>query len=70
MEDITVRSFCEMCVEPSLQMINLYDCDIGDVVWEGFADDVPEEYEDWYISSWDCIISPSATLTLNIIKEF
>lgn len=70
MEDITVRGFCEMCVEPSLQKINLYNCDTGYVVWEGFADDVPEEYEDWYISSWDCIISPSATLTLNIIKEF
>jgi hypothetical protein len=68
--DITVKDFCEMCVEPSLQRINLYNCDTGDNVWEGFADEIPDKYEDWYISSWDCIISPSETLTLNIIESY
>lgn len=70
MEDITVRGFCEMCVEPSLQKIKLYNCDTGHDIWEGYADEIPDEYDDWYISSWDCIISPSETLTLNIIKEY
>jgi hypothetical protein len=68
--DITVKYFCDMCVEPSLQRIKLYNCDTGEDVWEGFADEIPDEYEDWYISSWDCIISPSETLTLNILEEY
>ena len=68
--NITVKYFCDMCIEPSLQKINLYNCDIEEDVWEGFADEIPDEYEDWYISSWDCIISPSETLTLNIFEEY
>lgn len=68
--NITVKCFCDACVEPSLQKIKLYDCDIEKDVWEGFADEIPEEYEDWFISSWDCIISPSETLTLNILCEY
>lgn len=68
--DITVKCFCDACVEPSLQKIKLYDCDTEKDVWEGFADEIPEEYEDWLISSWDCIISPSETLTLNILYEY
>ena len=67
---ITVKYFCDMCIEPSLQKIKLYNCDIEEDAWEGFADEIPEEYEDWYISSWDCIISPSETLTLNILEEY
>ena len=66
--DITTREFCEMCIEPSLQKIRLYNCDTLDYVWEGFADEIPEEYEEWYVSSWDCIISE--TLTINIIEEY
>lgn len=68
--NITVKCFCDACVEPSLQKIKLYDCDTEKDVWEGFADEIPEEYEDWFISSWDCIISPSETLTLNILYEY
>lgn len=68
--DITVKCFCDACIEPSLQKIKLYDCDTEKDVWEGFANEIPEEYEDWFISSWDCIISPSETLTLNILYEY
>jgi hypothetical protein len=68
--DITTREFCEMCIEPSLQKIRLYNCDTWDYVWEGFADEIPEEYEEWYVSSWDCILTPSKTLTINIIEDY
>lgn len=68
--DITVKNFCDCCVEPSLQKIKLYNCDTGKDIWEGYADEIPDEYEEWYISSWDCIIAPSETLTLNIQQEY
>ena len=67
---ITVESFCYCCIEPYLQKIRLYNCDIEEDVWEGYADEIPNEYESWYISSWDCIVSPSEILTLNIIEEY
>lgn len=68
--NITVKHFCDMCIEPSLQKIKLYNCNTEEDVWEGFADEIPDEYENWCISSWDCIISPSETLTLNIFEEY
>lgn len=68
--DITVKDFIYMCTEPSLQKIKLYNCDINEDVWEGYADEIPQKYEYWYIGSWDSIIAPSTTLTLNIIKEY
>ena len=67
--EITVRGFCGLCVDSSFQKIKLFDCDIWEDVWEGFADEIPEEYEEWYICSWDCTVKDSETLTLNISKK-
>ncbi len=59
---MTVYEFCQMCIEPSILNVEIFD---GEIVYSGPADEIPEEYEDVEVSSFDLPTTPD-WITINI----
>ena len=63
---ITVYDFLDLCIEKSFQTVALYDMDSGEIVYKGSAEDVPYEYSEMEVWSWDCLTKGSDVFTINI----
>lgn len=54
----------DMCIEPSFCKVEIYDCEKCEVVWSGYADELPEVYGERMIESFD--VPTDGCLTFNI----
>jgi hypothetical protein len=62
---MTVYDFLDLCIDKGMLTVELYSIDKGETVWEGYGDDIPEEYEYAELGSFD-IPSKADRMTLNI----
>ena len=64
---ITVRDFLDLFVDDNMEL-RIYDLndDVCDVVYSGYRDDMPDEYEDMMVSSVDNPNKFEYILTVNI----
>ena len=61
---MSVYDFIDMCIEPSMLQVSLYDVNLSEVVWEGYGDELPEEFEDAVVDTYD--VPYDGAITLNI----
>lgn len=62
---MTVYEFVDWCIDAGLLTVEIYSLDKGDIVWTGPGDELPDEYADCEIGSFD-VPSMADHITLNI----
>ena len=61
---MTIEEFMELCIEPSMCKVEIYDCNKGEVVWSGYADELPDKYGEMDVESFD--VPTNECMTFNI----
>lgn len=61
---MTVYDFIDLCIEPGFLKLIIYDGAAEENVYEGYADEMPEKYDDLTVESFD--IPTEGSITLNI----
>ena len=61
---MTIQEFMEMCIDPSLCKVSIYDMEKGEDVWSGASDEIPEEYGDLEFGSFD--VPKDGQMTFNL----
>lgn len=61
---MTIAELMDMCIEPSLCKVEIYSADSEKVIWSGWADELPDEYGEMNIESFD--VPTEGCLTFNI----
>lgn len=65
---ITVYDFMNLCID-NLQVYELYDISTDQIIWFGRIDDLPDEYANLEVTSFDELTGQSSEITLNIDTE-
>jgi hypothetical protein len=65
---ITVYDFMDLCIG-NFQIYKLYDISIDQIIWSGCIDDLPDEYANLEVTSFDELTGYSKEITLNINTE-
>ena len=65
----TVGSLCDTFISNSFQRVRLYDSNSGKIVYEGYADKIPDDYLYLEVDSIDNIMKYDDSITLNITVE-
>lgn len=61
---MTIQELMEMCVEPGLCKVTIYDSEKSEDVWTGDAEEIPQEYGDQEFSSFD--VPQDGHMTFNL----
>ena len=65
--DMTIRDIMEMFIDPDSQQFELWDNDKEEVVFTGYLNDLPEEFDTAEVTSIDNLEpSNNGKITLNI----
>lgn len=51
----TVYDFLDMCIEPDLQEVAIYDCAQDKEVFRGTRDNMPQDMQDAEVQSFDLV---------------
>lgn len=62
---VTVGDFLDYCIDEGLLTVEIYSCEKCEIVWLGNGYDVPDEYLNAELGSWD-VPSKADHITLNI----
>ena len=62
---MTVEYFLEYCIDAGMLTVALYDVDEVVLIWQGFGDEVPDNYLYLDVESFD-VPSVSGEMTLNV----
>lgn len=62
---MTVWGFIDLLTDDA-QKIELFGCNSGETLYEGWANDLPNEYGGMEILSIDTLFDPTTKLTLNV----
>ncbi|MBQ2636662.1 MAG: hypothetical protein IJG09_08215 [Methanobrevibacter sp.] len=62
---ITVYGFRNLFID-DMQELAIFDNESGQVVWTGYAYQMPDEYDDLEIDSIDTIFDPTKVITINV----
>ena len=63
---MTVEDFMEYSIEKNWQTVHIYDVDLGEEVFIGIVDDMPDKYLYGELCTFDIIDKNSPILTLNV----
>lgn len=61
---MTIEELMNLCIEPSLCKVEIYSIDQNRAIWSGFADDIPDEYGELEVESFD--VPTDGCMTFNI----
>lgn len=61
---MSVAEFLDYCIEPCMLNIHLYNLEKGCVIWSGRADEIPNEYADMELCSFDPPFEDAMTLNI------
>ena len=61
---MTINDLMELCIDSSFCKVEIYDLNKEDVVWSGCGDEIPDEYGELDINSFD--VPTEGCLTFNI----
>lgn len=62
--DIRVEDFIELCIDQDSLEVKLYSLSVGDCIWSGFLDDMPEFLAKKLVMSYD--LPEQSCITINI----
>lgn len=60
-----VKELLKLCIEPSLLTVEIFDIEKSEIVWVGEARDIPSEYAEKEIGSFD-VPTDYGRITINI----
>ena len=55
---MTVYELLYYCIDPGMLTVEIYSLEQGKELWVGPGDEIPEEYENAEVGSWDCPTVP------------
>ena len=61
---MTINELMNMCIEPSMCKVEIFDANPEKVVWSGWADEIPDEYGELDVESFD--VPTDGCMTFNI----
>ena len=64
---MTVKQFCEMCIELGLLRVKLWSHETTEIIFEGYFDEMTNEQKALFVDTFDCP-TEEYTITLNIYK--
>lgn len=50
---MTINDMVYMAIEG--YMVEIWDCDTEETLWKGWDNEIPDEYLEMEINSWNCI---------------
>lgn len=62
---MTIWDFVDLLTDDA-QKIELFGCNSGETIYEGWANDLPNEYGGMELLSIDTLFDPTTKLTLNV----
>lgn len=62
---MTIYELLDTCYDAGMLTLTIYDIDSETDVWHGEADELPSEYEDMEVCSWD-VPSKAGEMTVNV----
>lgn len=65
---MSVYEFLELCIDERMLIVEIYDTDSGETLFDGDYDDIPSELMDEEVCSFD-VPSEIGKITINISKE-
>ena len=65
---MNVFDFVELCCDPGLLTVRLFDLDSGEDVWTGYGDEIPEKYGYLPVGSFDCP-DKEGEITINVQSQ-
>ena len=63
---MTVDELMDLSIDANWQTVRIYDVDLGETVFEGTIDEMPDKYRYGEIGSFDIIDEHSPYFTLNV----
>ena len=67
---MTVRDFMEYSIDASWQTVHIYDNDLGEEVFVGTVDEMPDKYLYGEVGSFDIIDEDCSRLTFNVDPNY
>lgn len=61
---MTVGEFMDLCIDSSLCKVEIFSLDKGGKIWNGVGDDIPSEFENLEVESFD--VPSDETMTFNV----
>lgn len=61
---MTIAELMELCIEPSLCKVVIYNLDKGGEIYSGMGDEIPDKYGDLEFNSFD--VPSDGCMTFNI----
>lgn len=61
---MSISEFLDMCIDPGLMNVEIYDMISGSTVWSGFGDELPDEFWDVTVETYD--VPRDGQMTLNV----
>lgn len=61
---MTIAELLEKCIDPSMCRVEIWDTTKEDTVWKGWGDELPDEYGEMDVESFD--VPTDACLVFNI----
>ena len=62
-----ICDFLELCIEPGLCTVAIYDVEKDKDLWKGTAEEIPSEFAELEVDSWDVPMEPGI-MTFNVSK--
>ena len=62
---MTVYFLMDTCMDPSICDVTIFDTKKGEDVWNGPGDEIPEQYGEQEVCSWD-VPDRAGAFTINI----
>lgn len=61
---MTIEDIMELCIDSSLCVVEVFDCETGKEVWSGAGDEIPDEYAQLEVGSFD--VPKEGKMTFNV----
>ena len=61
---MTIAEFMDLCIEPSLCKVEIYSLDRDGLIWSGMGDEIPSEFEELEVGTFD--VPSDGKMTFNI----
>ena len=64
---ICIKEFMYSNIDDSFQLVEIFDNVTGETLYKGMYSDMPKEYENYIVGSWNCI--PNCGICFNVDIE-
>ena len=67
---ICIKEFMYSNIDDSFQLVEIFDNVTGETLYKGMYSDMPKEYEDYIVGSWNCIANCGVCFNVDIEEQY